>query len=91
MFIAAFALVLSVAGAGVAGPTVVNIPFPAGISNDYRLTGSATATNLLVRGNQGIRSSEDFLQSLTGGQTSINIHSAVNGGGEIRGRVLRVP
>jgi hypothetical protein len=80
-----------VGGPGVGGPTVVNIAFPAGISNDYNLSGSATAANLLVRGDQGIRSWEDFLQALLGGQTYINIHSAVNPGGEIRGQVLRVP
>ena len=33
----------AIAISGVAGPTVVNIAFPAQISNDYRLTGSATA------------------------------------------------
>ena len=80
-----------VGGPGVAGPTVVNIAFPAGISNDFRLTGSATSANLLVRADQGIRSLEDFLQSLLGGQTYINIHSQVNPGGEVRGQVLRVP
>jgi hypothetical protein len=79
-----------VGGPGVGGPTVVNIAFPAGISNDYRLTGSATATNLLPRNDQGVRSWQDFEQSLFGGQLYINIHSAVNGGGEIRGQVLRV-
>jgi hypothetical protein len=79
-----------VGGPGVGGPTVVNIAFPAGISNDYRLTGSATAANLNVRGDQGIRSWQDFEQSLFGGQIYINIHSAVNGGGEIRGQVLQV-
>jgi hypothetical protein len=52
---------------------------------------SAGAADLLVRGDQGIRSWEDFIQSLLGGQTYINIHSAVNPGGEIRGQVLRVP
>ena len=76
---------------GIAGPTVVNVAFPAGISNDYNLSGSATATNLLVRADQGIRSWEDFLQALVGGQTYLNIHSVVNGGGEIRGQVIRVP
>ena len=80
-----------VGGPGVAGPTVVNIAFPPGISNDFNLSGSATATNLLVRADQGIRSWEDFLQALVGGQTYLNIHSAVNPGGEIRGQVLRVP
>jgi hypothetical protein len=79
-----------VGGPGLAGPTVVNIAFPTNISNDYRLTGSATAANLLVRGDQGIRSWEDFLQSLVGGQTYINIHSVNFPGGEIRGQVRRV-
>ena len=78
---------------GVAGPTVVNISFPSNISNDFNLSGTATATNLNLPGGaaQGIRSWEDFMQSLMGGQIYINIHSAVNAGGEIRGQVLRVP
>ena len=80
-----------VGGPGVGGPTVVNVAFPAGVSNDFNLSGSATAANLLVRADQGIRSWEDFLQALVGGQTYLNIHSAVNPGGEIRGQVLRVP
>ena len=80
-----------VGGPGVAGPTVVNIAFPASISNDFRLTGSATATNLLQRADQGIRSWEDFGQSLLGGQIYINIHSANNPGGEVRGQVIRLP
>ena len=79
-----------VGGRGLAGPTVVNIAFPANISNDYRLTGSATAANMTARPDQGIRSWEDFLQSLTGGQTYINIHSVNFPGGEIRGQVKRV-
>lgn len=82
-----------VGGPGNAGPTVVNIAFPPGISNDFNLSGSATAANLNSPGgrDQGIRSWEDFIQSLLGGQIYLNIHSAVNGGGEIRGQVLRVP
>ena len=80
-----------VGGPGLAGPTVVNIAFPAGISNDYNLSGSATSANLNVRADQGIRSWEDFLQALVGGQTYLNIHTVVNGGGEIRGQVIRVP
>ena len=78
-----------VAPVGIAGPTVVNIPFPANVSNDFNLSGSATSANLNVRGDQGIRSWEDFIQSLVGGQTYLNIHTNVNGGGEIRGQVLR--
>lgn len=79
-----------VGGPGVAGPTVVNIAFPAQISNDYRLAGSATEANLSQRGDQGIRSWQDLEQSLFGGQLYINVHSSVNGGGEIRGQVVRV-
>jgi hypothetical protein len=78
-----------VGGPGTAGPTVVNIAFPANISNDFRLTGSATAANLLPRGDQGVRSWDDFGQSLLGGQIYINVHSANNPGGEVRGQVIR--
>jgi CHRD domain len=80
-----------VGGPGLGGPTVVNVAFPAGISNDFNLSGSATSASLMVRAEQGIRSWEDFIQALLGGQTYLNIHSAVNPGGEIRGQVLRVP
>jgi hypothetical protein len=80
-----------VGGPGVAGPTVVNVAFPANISNDFNLSGSATAANLIPRADQGIRSWEDFLQALVGGQTYLNVHSAANPGGEVRGQVLRVP
>ena len=79
-----------VGGPGIAGPTVVNIPFTANLSNDFTLSGSATSANLNVRADQGIRSWEDFMQALTGGQMYLNIHTAVNGGGEIRGQVNRV-
>jgi hypothetical protein len=79
-----------VGGRGLGGPTVINIPFPAGVSNDYRLTGTATQASTL-RPDQGIRSWEDALQSIVGGQMYLNIHSAVNGGGEVRGQLTRVP
>jgi hypothetical protein len=82
-----------VGGPGLGGPTVVNIAFPANISNDFNLSGSANASfaGFTVRPDQGIRSWEDFMQSLMGGQMYLNVHSAVNTGGEIRGQVLRVP
>ncbi len=76
---------------GVAGPIVVGITVPLTISNDYTLSGTANATNLQPRLDQGIGSWDDFIQSLLGGQTYLNIHSQVNGGGEIRGQVRRVP
>ena len=76
---------------GIAGPTIINIPFTASQSNDFRLSGSATSANLTPRGDQGIRSWDDAIQAIVGGQTYLNIHTAVNGGGEIRGQVIRVP
>jgi hypothetical protein len=79
-----------VGGPGVAGPVVVNIPFPANISNDYRLSGSANALTT-ARPDQGIRSVDDFIQAMVGGQVYVNIHSAVNGGGEIRGQLRVAP
>ena len=79
-----------VGGPGLAGPTVVNIPFPQNISNDYRLTGSANALSS-ARPDQGIRSVDDFIQAMVGGQVYVNIHSTVNGGGEIRGQLRVAP
>ncbi|MCA1583932.1 MAG: CHRD domain-containing protein [Acidobacteria bacterium] len=80
-----------VGGVGVAGPIVVNITVPPQISNDYTLSGTANASALIPRTDQGIGSWDDFIQSLLGGQTYLNVHSNNNPGGEIRGQVLRVP
>jgi CHRD domain len=80
-----------VGGPGVGGPTVVNIAFPPSISNDFNLSGSATSANLTIRADQGIRSWDDFMQSLLGGQMYLNVHSANNPGGEVRGQLVRVP
>ena len=82
---------IHVGGPGIAGPTVINIPFPSGISNDYRLSGSATTATAGLRPDQGLRSWEDVLQSIVGGQTYVNIHSSVNPGGEIRGQLRVAP
>jgi hypothetical protein len=79
------------AGPGVSGPVVVNFTVPAGISNDFSISGTASASDLVPRGEQGIRSWDDFLQALTLGQIYVNVHSSVNPGGEVRGQVLPVP
>jgi hypothetical protein len=50
---------------------------------------TATASDLMPRDVQGIRSWEDFGQSLLGGQIDINVHSVANPGGEVRGQVVR--
>jgi CHRD domain len=77
-------------GPGVAGPVVVNFTVVNGISNDFTISGTASASDLVPRGEQGIRSWDDFIQALTLGQVYVNVHSAVNGGGEVRGQVLLV-
>ena len=73
---------------GVAGPVVVNFTVVAGISNDFAISGTASATDLVARGAQGINSWEDFLQALMLGNVYMNVHSTNNPGGEIRGQVL---
>jgi hypothetical protein len=77
-------------GPGVSGPVVVNFTVVNNISNDFAISGTATATDLVPRFAQGIGSWEDFVQALTLGQIYVNVHSSVNPGGEIRGQVLPV-
>ena len=70
---------------------VVDLAPPANISNDFVLSGTADATSLRARPEQGIRTWEDFIQALVGGQVYVNIHSAVNPGGETRGQLIVSP
>ena len=80
-----------VSGPGVAGPVVVNFTVQPNISNDFAITGTATAASLVPRQPQGINSWEDFIQALVLGQVYVNVHSSVNPGGEIRGQVVPAP
>jgi len=74
---------------GVAGPTVVNFTVLTNISNDFAITGTATASSLNQRAAQGINSWDDFVQALILNNIYINVHSTANPGGEIRGQVVR--
>jgi hypothetical protein len=76
---------------GVAGPVVVNFTVIPNISNDFAISGTASATDLTVRAAQGINAWEDFVQALLLGNIYMNVHSTANPGGEIRGQVVRVP
>ena len=80
-----------VGAAGVNGPVVVNFTVATGISNDYAISGTASASDLTARAPQGINSWEDFIQALLLGNIYMNVHSTANPGGEIRGQVVRVP
>lgn len=80
-----------VGGPGASGPVVIDLAPPTNISNDFSLNGTVSPSALRVRAEQGIRTWEDFIQALIGGQVYVNIHSAVNPGGETRGQLTVSP
>ncbi len=80
-----------VGGPGVGGPVVIDLAPPANVSNDFTLSGTVAQSALRVRADQGIRTWDDFIQPLIGGQMYVNIHSAVNPGGETRGQLTVTP
>jgi hypothetical protein len=80
-----------VGGPGAGGPVIVDLAPPANISNDFSLSGEVAQSSLRPRPEQGIRTWEDFIQALVGGQVYVNIHSAVNPGGETRGQLTVAP
>lgn len=75
-------------GPGTPGPTVVNFVVPTPASNDFRISGTAKDTEFTLRPDQGIRSADDMFQAILGGNSYVNVHSQVNGGGEIRGQLV---
>lgn len=81
---------IHVGAAGTPGPTVVNFTVPISASNDFRFTGRATDTQINLRPDHGIRSADDLFQAIIGGNTYVNVHSAVNPGGEIRGQLTPI-
>jgi hypothetical protein len=76
---------------GVSGPVVVNFTVVPNISNDFAITGTASAADLVPRAAQGINSWEDFVQALMLGNIYMNVHSTANPGGELRGQVIKNP
>jgi hypothetical protein len=82
---------IHVGAVGTPGPVVVNFAPPATASNDFTFTGVVKDTEfVLSAGNAalGIRSADDMLQAIIGGNSYVNVHSAVNPGGEIRGQLV---
>ena len=79
---------IHVGAVGTPGPTVVNFVGPTSASNDFKITGSLKDTEWTLRPDQGIRSSDDMIQAILGGNSYVNVHSQVNGGGEIRGQLI---
>jgi CHRD domain len=76
----------------VTGPVVCNATVTPNVSNDFNFTiGPCTSSTIILRPDLGIRSFQDFLQAVLGENTYVNIHSAVNPGGEVRGQLLVKP
>jgi len=82
---------IHVGAAGTPGPTVIDFTVPTSASNDFGITGSAVDTTFKLRPDKGIRSADDVFQSILGGNMYVNVHSAANPGGEIRGQLTLKP
>lgn len=80
---------IHVGGVGTTGPVIVNFAPPVTASNDFAFSGSVPESQWVVRADQGIRSGDDVIQAILGGNTYVNVHSSVNAGGEIRGKLTR--
>jgi hypothetical protein len=78
---------IHVGGTGVAGPVVINFTVPTTASNDFRIAGSARASDVVARQPQGVNTFEDLVQALATGHGYVNVHTSVNPGGEIRGQL----
>lgn len=80
---------IHVGASGVAGPVIFDLAPVAGTTGDFTLNQRLSSANLVVRATQGILTIDDAIQALSGGNCYINIHSATNPGGEIRGQLIR--
>jgi hypothetical protein len=72
---------------GVSGPVVINFSVPTTASNDFAFSGTVADTAFTLAPALGIRSADDMFQAILGGNTYVNVHSAANGAGEIRGQL----
>jgi hypothetical protein len=79
---------IHVGAVGTTGPVVVPFAPPVPASNDFAFSGTVKDTEFMLRADQGIRSADDMFQAILGGNSYVNVHSQVNPGGEIRGRLV---
>lgn len=74
-----------------AGPVVVNFTVPSPASNDFGFSGTVRDVDFVMRPDLGIRTPEDMFQAILGGNSYVNVHSAANPGGEVRGQLSLRP
>ena len=79
---------IHVGAPGTAGPVIVNFAPPVNASNDFAYAGTVAEAQWVLRPDQGIRSGEDVIQAILGNNSYVNVHSTVNAGGEVRGRLV---
>jgi hypothetical protein len=72
---------------GIAGPVVINFPIPTGQVGDLNLRFRLGQTAFVARPEIGINSLDDAIQSIVGGNSYVNIHTAQYPAGEIRGQL----
>lgn len=76
-------------GKGTPGPVILDFNFPTGRTGDFNLNLRLGQGNFRARPEIGIASFDDALQAIAAGNGYVNIHTTQNGGGEIRGQLVR--
>jgi len=82
---------IHVGAKGLAGPVVIDFPIARGVTGDTTLSFRVhDGPAFHARPEIGINTFVDAIQAITGGNAYVNVHSTANGGGEIRGQLVRV-
>jgi CHRD domain len=76
---------------GTAGPVIVDFTFPAGRTGDLPITFRLGEAAFRARPEIGIATFDDAMQTITGGNGYVNVHTTQYPAGEIRGQLVRVP
>jgi hypothetical protein len=74
---------------GTPGPVILDFTLPAGRTGDFTLNLRLGRAAFRARPEIGIATFEDALQAIAAGNGYVNIHTQQNGGGEIRGQLVR--
>jgi hypothetical protein len=78
---------IHVGARGVAGPVLLDFPLPTGRTGDLTLSFRAGASSLRPNAGLGIVTMSDLIQAILTGNAYVNVHTAANGAGEIRGQL----